>query len=181
MILETGIKILFTKADMISLIPGPTFVLAIINFLIFVLLMKHFFFKKVEKIIEERQMEVQKGLDEAAVEKRQAYEVKEQYVRKMNHAEDEAEQILQKNIEMGKERASEIIREATEEAQRIKARAKREIERDRLKAKDELKKDLGSLVIETTRKILGQNLSDSDHEVLIQDSLDKMGESPWQN
>lgn len=181
MILGTGFKILFTKADMISLVPGPTFFIAILNFIIFVFLMKHFFFDKVAAVINARQAEANKSLDDAAEQKRQAMSMKQEYVKKMEHVKEEAEDILQRNVQLGKERANEIVREANEESQKIKARAKREIERDKLKAKDELKKDIGDLVFETTRKLLGENLTDKDHEVLLRDSLKKMGDHPWQN
>ncbi len=174
-----GVTLLFTKADLISLVPGSTFFLVIINFLIFVFIMKKKFFKPMADIIEKRRVEIEGGLEEAKAAKEEASVIKAEYEDKISKAQDEAAKILREKVEIGKERASEIIEKANKEADRIKDRTMREIEQDRLRAKDQLKDEIGDMVILTASKFIGNNIDDANSKRLVEESISKIGESKW--
>ncbi len=174
-----GMTLLFTKAELISLIPGSTWFLVIINFLIFVIIMKKVFFKKIAAIIEQREQEIEKDLEEAKNSKLEAEKIKSDYQIKINKAQEEAAQILKERVEIGKEKANEIIENANKEALRIKDRTMREIEQDRLRAKDELKDQIGDMVILTASRFIGDNMSETDSKRLVEESISKIGEAKW--
>ncbi len=174
-----GMTLLFSKAELISLIPGSTFFLVIINFLIFVFIMKKKFFKPMGEIIEKRRAEIEGGLEEAKATKEEANKIKAEYENRISKAQDEASQILREKVEIGKERANEIIEKANKEADRIKERTMREIEQDRLRAKDELKDQIGDMVILTASKFIGENINNEDSKRLVEESISKIGETKW--
>ena len=169
------------KADFISFEVDATLILSIVNFLIFVILMRIFFFKKIRALLDKRASIIEEQYSKAQEDQKEAEALKNQYDKKLSKAQEEGDEIIAKKVQQSKEQASDIIRQAHDEAQRIKSRAKRDIEREQLKAKDELKKEVSDIVIATTQKILNKQLTVDDHDRLIDESIQKIGENSWQN
>ncbi len=174
-----GVTLLFTKADLISLVPGSTFFLVIVNFLIFVFIMKKKFFKPMSEIIEKRRIEIEGGLEEARATKEEANKIKAEYEDKIHQAKDEGARIVREKVEVGRQRANEIVEKANKEAERIKDRTMREIEQDRLRAKDQLKDEIGDMVILTASKFIGRNIDQADSKRLVEESISQIGEKKW--
>jgi len=85
----------------------------------------------------------------------------------MNKAKAEAAEILEK----ANARASQIIGDATEkagvEAEKILTSASKTIENDVNKAKEELRQKMSALIIETSEKILGDEINTEKHQELL--------------
>ena len=72
--------------------------------------------------------------------------------------------------------SEEIIREANAQAVSIKAKAERDIEQERRKAVNEIKDEIGDMAMEIAGKVIGREINSSDHEKLIDDFINKVGE-----
>ena len=85
----------------------------------------------------------------------------------MNKAKAEAAEILEK----ANSRASQIVNDATEkaevEAEKILSSASKTIENDVNKAKEELRQKMSELIIDTSEKILGDEISPEKHQELL--------------
>lgn len=176
---QTATGFLFSRADLISLIPGWEFVLVMINFLIFVFIMKKKFFGPIQKIMAERKQIVESGLEEARLKEEQALDLKQQYEDKLSKADDEASEILRDKINISKQKANEIIENANLEATKIKDRAQKDIEREKVKAKNQLKNEIGDLVFDTAEKYIGSNMDSKSNDEIIDKAIEKMGDLKW--
>ena len=85
----------------------------------------------------------------------------------MNKAKAEAAEILEK----ANSRASQIVNDATEkaevEAEKILSSASKTIENDVNKAKEELRQKMSELIIDTSEKILGDEISPRNIKSLL--------------
>jgi F-type H+-transporting ATPase subunit b len=97
-----------------------TFVLEIINFLVLVWLLKHFFYRPVKAVIVRRQQDVEAQLKQAEETIKEADALRERYENRVADWEGEREEVRQK-----------LRREIEEERQRMRSVLNQEIEAER--------------------------------------------------
>ena len=92
----------------------------------------------------------------------------------MNKAKAEAAEILEK----ANSRASQIVNDATAkaeiEAEKILSSAAKTIENDVNKAKEELRQKMSELIINTSEKILGDEISPEKHQELLKKAASEL-------
>lgn len=118
-------------------------------------------------IMEEREKRIADGLEAAKKADDSLEEAQLAFDQEMNKAKAEAAEILEK----ANARASQIIGDATEkagvEAEKILTSASKTIENDVNKAKEELRQKMSALIIETSEKILGDEINTEKHQELL--------------
>lgn len=100
-----------------------TFVLEILNFLVLVWLLKHFFYQPVKGMIARRQQAIEAQLKQADEQRQQAESLREQYENRLDDWEQERESARQ-----------QLAREVEEERQRLQAGLQQQIDEERQKA-----------------------------------------------
>lgn len=158
-----------------------TLVFQIANTLVLFLLLRHFLFKPVKEIIEKRQSMVTDQFDEAAEKNEKAEQLIAEYDDKIKNIEEKGRVMIREASVKAEARSSEIIKDADKEAELIKKRAEKDIEREKLKAVNELKEDIVSLSLMAASKVLEKDIDENQHKTLINQFLDKVGETEWQN
>jgi F-type H+-transporting ATPase subunit b len=101
-----------------------TFLLEIINFLILVWILKHFFYAPVKSVIERRRKGIEDSLAQAEVMRSEAKQVEEQYKSRLSQWEKEkkqAHEALHKEINDERDRLMEAL-QSTVEKEREKAK-----------------------------------------------------------
>ena len=92
----------------------------------------------------------------------------------INKAKVEAAEILEK----ANSRASQIVNDATVkaevEAEKILSSASKTIENDVNKAKEELRQKMSELIIDTSEKILGDEISSEKHQELLRKAASEL-------
>jgi len=105
-----------------------TFILEIVNFLVLVWLLKHFFYAPVKRVIAERRAAVEKTLRDAESSKREAQELQTKYEGRLR--EWELEKVRQKEEfrkELGEERTKQLkLTESLVAEEREKAKVQQE-------------------------------------------------------
>ena len=71
----------------------------------------------------------------------------------------------------------EILAEANAQADAIREKAQADIAQERKKAVNELKNDLSGIAIDIAEKVTEKEISEKDHEALIEDFIRKMGDA----
>ncbi len=100
-----------------------TFILEIINFLVLVWLLKHFFYRPVKAVIQRRQQDVEEQLHQADETRSEADVLRKRYEHRVSDWEDE------------REKARQTLRlEIEEERQRMKKALQQEIEAEQKRA-----------------------------------------------
>jgi F-type H+-transporting ATPase subunit b len=101
-------------------------------------------------------------------------EAKLNYEAELDKAKSESADIVEK----ANQRASQIISEAKTkaeaEAEKIIASANKNLEAEINKTKEALRKDVSEIIVSTTEKILGDEISQEKHEKIISEAAQKI-------
>lgn len=160
---------------------NATFFFQIVNTFVLFLILKHFLFEPVTNFMEKRKNEIADEIKKAENKHKEAINLKEKYNDKLKQVDSEGKKIIKEARKDAKEQASEIISKAREEEKQIRLDNQKEIEREKIKAIDSLKDEISNLSIMTASKVIEKDLDKSDHQELIDQFIDEVGDVKWQN
>jgi F-type H+-transporting ATPase subunit b len=143
-------------------------------FVIFVAICWKYVWPPIIAIMEEREKRIADGLEAAKKADDSLEEAQLAFDQEMNKAKVEAAEILEK----ANSRASQIVVDATtkaeNEAEKILTAASKTIENDVNKAKEELRQKMSELIIDTSEKILGNEISPDKHQELLKKAASEL-------
>ena len=147
------------------------------NMIITFLILRHFLFKPVKKMIDDRQKEIDDLYEDAGRAKEEAQALEEDYRQHLAAAKSERDEILREAVTRAADKEREILAEANAQADAIREKAQADIAQERKKAVNELKNDLSGIAIDIAEKVTEKEISEKDHEALIEDFIRKMGDA----
>lgn len=147
------------------------------NMIITFLILRHFLFKPVKKMIDDRQKEIDDLYADAGRAKEEAQALEEDYRQHLAAAKSERDEILREAVTRAATKEREILAEANAQADAIREKAQADIAQERKKAVNELKNDLSGIAIDIAEKVTEKEISEKDHEALIEDFIRKMGDA----
>jgi len=154
-----------------------TIILQICNLLLTIWLFKKFLLKPVQKILQQRQEMVNADLDAAEAARVEAQTAQAEYARSLEGAREEADALMRGAAQTAQTRSEQILNDAKQEAAAIRAKASEDIARDRKNAVNEIKNDISQIAVSIASKVVEKEISEKDHEKLIEEFIDKMGEA----
>lgn len=154
-----------------------TLILQICNLLLQMYLFKRFLLKPVQKILAERQALANADLEAAAAAREEAENAKVEYEQNLAGAKEEAASLVRTATQTAQTRSEQIILEAKEEAAAIRAKASSDIAQERKNAVNEIKNDISGIAVSIASKVVEKEIDEKDHEALIQEFIDQMGEA----
>ena len=138
-----------------------------VAFVIFIAICWKYVWPPIIAIMEEREKRISDGLEAAKKADDSLEEAQLAFDQEINKAKANAAEILEK----ANTRASQIVSDATikagTEAEKILTSASKTIENDVNKAKEELRQKMSELIIETSEKILGEEITPEKHQELL--------------
>ncbi len=147
-----------------------------INLLLLYFILKKVLYKPVVSIMEQRKNEVEGIYSSARSEKEEAEGLITEYTAKLNNAKDEASEIIKNATVYAKKNEEAIIEEARSEAKKIMEKASAEIEQERKKTYENIKTDISELSVAIAQKIIQKEISKEEHEALILDFIENVGD-----
>ena len=117
-------------------------------------------------MLTKRQERIADDINTARMSKEEALALKNDYEHRLADFESER---------------ADILENTQQEADRVIARAKREAELKKTKLKEDVRHDMIMAASITACKLAAETLDDKKQAVYIQEMLDEMGESTWQN
>ena len=154
-----------------------TLILQICNLLLQMYLFKRFLLKPVQNILKQRQEMTNAELDAAAAARNEAESIKVEYEQNLAGAKEEAATLVRTATQTAQTRSEQIILEAKQEAAAIRAKASSDLAQERKNVVNELKNDISGIAVSIASKVVEKEISEKDHEALIQDFIDQMGEA----
>lgn len=148
---------------------------AMINFVIFFIFMKVYFFKKIEAVIVKRNLVIKENMDKARIAQDEAEKILLISKQEADRSKDTGRQILKEYKGKAETLYEEIIDEARTEGRTIINRAELEAERERENARKEIREEVINLSTLLSRKVLSQEVSQEAHEKLVDDIISKVG------
>ena len=108
---------------------NQTLVAQVFNFVILLIFLRIVVYPHIVRVLDERQNYIENSVNAAEEERKQAEELRQQYLAEMQKAKEEARDIIQKASKAGEVQAHEIIEAAKAESNRIKEAALEDINR----------------------------------------------------
>ncbi len=161
--------------QLVTIVPW-TFIATICNLFIQIYLIKRFLFKPINEMLEKRKSLADAQIAQAEEANRQAQAMKAEYEQDLLEAKTKAGEILQSAQKTASDQAEQMLREANKQAAAAKIKAVGDIQQEKRKAVDEIKNEIGSMAVEIAGKVIGRELSESDHEKLIDEFISNVGE-----
>lgn len=153
-----------------------TLIFTWVNLFILFLLVKKLFFKPMQKMLAEREEEIQSQYSKADEMKNAAETMKKEYEEKISNAREEANSIVTDAVKNASLRSDSIVKEAEDKAQGMIERAQKSIDAQREAAFETIKGDVGDMACDIAKKIIEKDIDKADHERLIDRALEGLGE-----
>lgn len=135
----------------------------------------------ITKFIEDRKSKIQSDINQAKTLNAEAEKIKSEYETRMAEAKEESQKILADARARGEELKNEIVSEAKQEAEGIKSRARKDIERERAAAFESVKSETGDMALLIASRIMEQEINVENQERLVDQFINEVGNTPWQN
>ncbi len=152
-------------------------IISLCNLVILFLILKHFLFKPVNKVLDDRQKAIDTDYSDAKAALENAKKTENEWNGKIKAADEKANEIIGSAADAAKIRAEEITAEAKKQADNIVARAKSEMELEKRKSEESLKQQISEVSTAVAGKILSRELNENDQRKLIDSFIDEIGES----
>ena len=152
-------------------------VISLANMVILFLILKKFLFEPVKKIKAQRENEIETQYKKAEKASKEADDLKAGWEDKITTADQKADEIISEAVERANERNEIMLYESREKADQIIRKAKADIERDRREARETIKKEIVDVSQVISEQIIGREINMDDHRDLIDDAIDKLGET----
>lgn len=134
-------------------------------------LMKKLAWGPVKKILAERSRFEQDKLAEAETYRKEQEEMRSEAEKELDEANKQARETLQNAREEGERLKESIIAEGRAHSKQLVEDAERDIELQRTKMLDEVHQELVNVAIETTSKMLGQNVDDKTDRKVVENFI----------
>ena len=147
-----------------------------INLVVLYLLMRHFLFKPVTAMMEQRTKAIEDGLSQAEEARQAAQTLKEENETKLAQVRGQADQIVSQAKLQGQREYDQIISSAQADAQAIRADAQAQMEAQRRQMLQDAQQQVAALALLAAAKVSGHGMdTDSDRE-LVEDFLREAGD-----
>lgn len=151
-------------------------IISLLNLLILFLIIKKFLFKPVQKMLANRQEELNNKYKAADDAVKRANMDEQYWKEKKERVEAEADSIIQSATDTAKKRSEKIVDEAKEKAEGIVRSARTEAELELEKAEDTIKREIVDVSAQLAQKILSREINIDDHRSMIDSVIESIGD-----
>ena len=154
-----------------------TLIITICNLFIQMFIVKKFLLDKVLAVLDARRKAADEQIVEAQAARDEAMAIKETYEENMRQAKATANELLNNAQKTATARSEELIAQAQAQAIQIKEKAAADIAQDKKKALNEVKDTISGIAMEIASKVVEREINDKDHQALVDEFIEKIGES----
>lgn len=147
----------------------------IINFALFVYLLRRLFFKRVIQLLDERREFIATSLKQAEEAQQAAEKIRSEYDGKLAEARREAQEIIERAQAAAEKAHQERMAATQREAEAMLERAQKTIEREREEAIAALRAEVADLAVLAAERIIGSQLSGDEHRRLAEEAIREAG------
>lgn len=148
---------------------------SILVFIAIVIIMWKFVFKPVNRMISKRQAEIKKNVGDAEKQMEEIQKYLDKQKGEIEKAREKAEEIIEDGKREGGIIRGKIENDAKEKSRKMIENTLQEIKIEREKSLVDLKDRMVDMALKATEKVIGKSLSKKEHEKVIEDSLQEIG------
>ena len=153
-----------------------TALFTLLNTITLFLVLKHFLFHPVMKMITDRQKEIDDMYADAGSAKDAAKALEAEYMEKLSVAAETSDRIVKEAVLRGQNREEEIIRQANAEAAAIMDKAAASIAQEKKKAINDAKDEISVIAISIAEKVVTREITSDDQKRLVDAFIDGLGQ-----
>lgn len=146
----------------------------LINFLILFAILKKFFFAPIVKVIDERQLKANEGVENFQKAKTELQMAQQKAQTLIDSGKVEANKIIEKASLTAKDVAEQLKTQAKGDIDLLVAQAKKNIDIDKKEMKEALRKDMVEVVVNVAEKVLSEKIDAKKDEKFIAGIIDSM-------
>lgn len=150
--------------------------IALCNLLIMFLILKHFLFKPVMKMLADRKEQVDKVYRDAEDARADANGMKKEYEERMASAREEADNIVRTAVDTAQRKGDSIVFEASSQASHIKKKAEEEIAREKQQMLQDVKGEISDLAVSIASKVVEREIDQKDYDSFVDDFIRNVGD-----
>ncbi|MFD1464666.1 F0F1 ATP synthase subunit B [Lapidilactobacillus mulanensis] len=139
----------------------------LVVFILLLLLVKHFAWGPVTKMMDDRAKKINADLDGAETSRAQAEKMAAQRQSELKNSKSEAIQIVNTAKVNGEKRRQVILDAAQSDAESVKTKAREDAQQARTEALNSARNDVAQISVDIAEKLIGKELSVSDQKDLI--------------
>ncbi|WP_317450928.1 F0F1 ATP synthase subunit B [Alkalibacillus aidingensis] len=152
-------------------------IVQLVMFLILLALITKFAWRPLMNVMQEREQHIANEIDSAEKSRQESERLMKEAQDELKSTRQNAQQIIEDAKLTAKDQEETLISEAKAEAERIKQSARQEIEQEKERAIQALQEQVGTLSVQIASKVIEKELSMDEQEKLINEYLEKVGES----
>lgn len=146
------------------------------NLLILFLVVKRFLFQPVQRMMAQRQENIDNQYAQADQANKEADRNRQAWEEKMRGAQSDADRLIAKATATADKRGEQIVLNAREKADGLIREAQAQAELEHRKAQAEIKREIVDVSETLAEKLLKREINAEDHRVIIASVLEEMGE-----
>jgi F-type H+-transporting ATPase subunit b len=152
-----------------------TIIWTIINFIVLGLILRHFFIKPVNKIMDDRKDGINTSIKNAKDNEQKAEISRIEKDKLLHDSKTKGREIVEEYKVKAQSISQEIIDDAKKESVTLMDRSRVEIEREKEKAASEIQKQVIDLSLILSERALEKHIDEKEHRKLIEDFIVKVG------
>lgn len=150
--------------------------ISLCNLLIIFLILKKFLYKPVQKVIAERQAQIDAEYAKADEAVQKAEADREQWEQTLATAQARADEIVNTAKTNATRRSDAMLSLARDKADIMVRQAQEDVDREYKKAQAQIKREIADVSVLLTEKLLDREIRDDDHRELIDSFIETMGD-----
>ncbi len=152
------------------------FVWTFISFIILIILLRLFVWKRLMEAINKREATIKEALSEAEKNHQDALKLLEEYQEKLAKSEKEALKIIENGQKSAEEVKKDILEKAKQEGDKLIKRAQTEIKREKESALSELQAKIAELTTISLTKIVERSFREEEQKKILDKSISEIRE-----
>ena len=150
--------------------------ISLINLLIIFRILKRFLFQPVQKVMNERQAQVDRIYGDANQSRDQANQMKQEYEQKLASAREEADGLVKNAVQTAQKRSDQLLAEANAQASRARQKADEEIAQQKKKMLQDVRGEISDLAVDIASKVVEREINARDYDGFVDDFIRNVGE-----
>lgn len=153
----------------------------IVNTVVLFLLLKHFLFVPVKTFMDERTKTIEDTIKSAEAKEEEAKLLYDEYMLKIGNAHDEGRKIIKESTKLADEKSEKIILGSKADAAKMIEKANNDIALEKKRVLNDIKGEISDMAVQIASKVVEKDINGADHEKLINEFIETMGDAKWQN
>ena len=153
-----------------------TTIVTLVIFVILIILLKKFAWGPLKEVMDKRERDINKDIDDAEQAKINAQKLEEENRKTLKETQDEVQKILDDAKIQARKQHEEIIHEANEKANGMIETAQSEINSQKERAISDINNQVSELSVLIVSKVLRKEISEQDQKELVEKYLKEAGD-----